>query len=277
MPHPGFIVERTARTHVGIGMPNTIWRIVDYCRNQGLSWTARRALRKLTRDDPYARAVKRHGGEDLPGIFTTIYQNNLWDSPESRSGWGSTVANTASIRSGLERFIAERGIKSMVDAPCGDFNWMKELILPDDFRYIGIDIAQQMVDINNSKYASSRRRFMCGDITSDPIPTVDLVFCRDCLFHLSYKHIHQFVDRFLDSGAQFLMTTTHKNESAFLNADILSGDFRLIDLFSPPFSFDRDVLFRVDDFVAPFPAREMCVWSRAQIKAAAKARTSSCI
>jgi hypothetical protein len=252
-----------------------IWRIVDHCRNQGLRGTARRGLSKLIHGDAYARAVKKHGGEDLPGIFTTIYQENFWGSPESRSGEGSTLANTASIRSGLERFIAEWNIKSMVDAPCGDFNWMKELVLPDDFRYTGIDIAQQVIASNNINYASQRRNFICGDLTADPIPAAELVFCRDCLFHLSYKHIYKFIDRFLESGAQFLMTSTHKNKSAFLNVDILSGGFRKIDLFSTPFLFDRDVLFRVDDFVAPFPEREMCVWSRAQIRAAAGARASS--
>ena len=66
------------------------------------------------------------------------------------------------------------------------------------------------------------------------------------------------------------MMTNHINATGFKNVDIEAGEFRLIDFYSPPFNLPRDVLFRVADYVDPFPQREMCVWTREQIAAALK-------
>ena len=64
------------------------------------------------------------------------------------------------------------------------------------------------------------------------------------------------------------MTTTHLNVSGFDNADIAAGGFRLIDLYKPPYRLPREVLYRIPDYVFPYPQRELCVWSRAQVRAA---------
>src|SRR5262249_40894263 len=96
----------------------------------------------------------------------------------------------------------------------------------------------------------------------------------DCLFHLSYADIAGFLRSFVDSRIKYLMTTTHKNPYRFRNADITTGDFRIIDLFGPPLGFPRDVLFRVDDDLAPDPPREMCIWSAQQVQASAFLRNA---
>ena len=64
------------------------------------------------------------------------------------------------------------------------------------------------------------------------------------------------------------MMTNHLNTTGFTNTDIKAGDFRLIDFYLEPFGLPRDVLFRVADYVYPYPQREMCVWTREQVASA---------
>ena len=64
------------------------------------------------------------------------------------------------------------------------------------------------------------------------------------------------------------MTTTHFNTTGFANVDIADGEFRLLDLHSEPFALPRETLFRIADYIFPFPPREMCVWTREQVAAA---------
>jgi hypothetical protein len=73
---------------------------------------------------------------------------------------------------------------------------------------------------------------------------------------------------FVESDIPWLLTTTHINKNNFKNKDIYSGDFRLIDLFSEPFNLPDEVHYRILDFVDPFPQREMCLWSREEVRIA---------
>lgn len=103
---------------------------------------------------------------------------------------------------------------------------------------------------------------------SDVFPQSDVWFCRDCLFHLPQAYIFKALQNFCRSNIKFLMMTNHINAFGFENTDIPTGEFRLIDFFAEPYRLPREVLFRVDDYIDPFPAREMCVWTREQIAAA---------
>src|SRR5271163_1998520 len=56
--------------------------------------------------------------------FSKIYADNLWEDAESRSGPGSTLASTTSLRRDLAMLLVKMDVKTFFDAPCGDFNWM---------------------------------------------------------------------------------------------------------------------------------------------------------
>src|SRR5664279_1649792 len=58
-------------------------------------------------------------------VFTEHYTTNSWGVEETRSGLGSTVQSTQAIREALPKLIAELQIRTLLDIPCGDFNWMK--------------------------------------------------------------------------------------------------------------------------------------------------------
>lgn len=208
----------------------------------------------------------------LRSVFENIMSLNRWNGGESRSGPGSTLAYTVNLRSQLPILVETFGIRIFFDAPCGDFHWMKEVEFPPGLRYLGGDIAPSLIAANIEKYAAPGREFIEFDIAADPFPPCDVWFCRDCLFHLPDETIFQALHNFCASGVRLLMMTNHLNTTGFRNTDIEAGEFRLLDFHAAPFQLPREALFRIADYVHPYPQREMCLWSREQIAAALEAR-----
>jgi len=198
--------------------------------------------------------------------FNWIYKNNHWKNDESLSGPGSTLKATENLRKKLPKILSTYKIGSVLDAPCGDFNWMKFLLPTINVNYIGGDIVNEMVDSLNSKYTSENVKFIKLDIRNDRLPYVDLLISRDFLFHLPYSDIYNVLENFINSKIPYLLTTTHKNKNDFKNRNLQVGEvFRKIDLFSHPFDFPISPLARFDDWVVPDAEREMCLFSREQI------------
>jgi hypothetical protein len=178
---------------------------------------------------------------DLQARFTRIYETNLWGSEASRSGTGSVDAQTARIREALPGLMAHLEIRSLLDIPCGDFAWMRHVPL-DGVHYTGADIVPHLVEANQRAFGASssgdgpgNRRFVLLDLTHDALPPVDLVFCRDCLVHLSFAHIASALRNLHASGAQWLLTTTFPGQAR--NEDIDDGDWRMLNLQAAPFHF----------------------------------------
>ncbi|GAP71843.1 glycosyltransferase [Candidatus Symbiothrix dinenymphae] len=170
--------------------------------------------------------------------FTDIYKNNYWGSQESASGGGSTMAGTVTIREQLPLLIDKFAIRSMLDVPCGDYNWMKEV--PKTCDYIGGDIVAEVVANNRRLYTSDKVRFAQIDITKDTLPKVDLIFCKDCLQHLSYKSVMAALNNFKSSGSKYLLVTSYP--LTWRNHDIHNGDYRALNLQKKPFYLPSPIL-----------------------------------
>lgn len=166
-------------------------------------------------------------------IFQNIYHTNYWGNADSRSGAGSDLDQTAEIRRHLPLLIKEREIGSMLDIPCGDWHWMKEVTL--DLDYIGADIVPELIERNKAQYGDERHRFVSLDLTKDSLPNVDLVFSRDVLVHLSFADIFTALSNLRCSGSAYLLTTTFTARKK--NADIRTGQWRPLNLQKPPFNF----------------------------------------
>ena len=91
-------------------------------------------------------------------IFNFYYKTNQWKSKESASGTGSTLQQTKNIRKALLQFIHDYKITSILDIPCGDFYWMKELDL-ENIRYTGADIVEDLIE-ENQKYKKDNLTFI---------------------------------------------------------------------------------------------------------------------
>lgn len=178
-----------------------------------------------------ARNLKR--GLTARGVFTTIYKRNDWGSDVSVSGQGSDLEQTAVIREEIPRLLQELGVRTMLDAPCGDFAWMKQVALDLD-DYVGGDIVRELIDADQREYGRPGRRFMTLDVTRDELPRVELIFCRDCLVHLPYRMIFAALENFKRSGARYLLTTTFPDRPE--NSDIMLGQWRPLNLQRPPFN-----------------------------------------
>jgi hypothetical protein len=123
--------------------------------------------------------------------------------------------------------------RSLLDVPCGDFSWMK--LVEMDVEYIGGDIVDELVTANQERHGDDSHRFVSLDLLRDELPRVDLVFCRDCLIHFSYRHIFRALNNIKRSGSTYLLTTTYIQRTE--NGDIPTGGWRPINLELPPFNF----------------------------------------
>ena len=93
---------------------------------------------------------------------------------------------TESIRSTLPKLLADLQVQTLLDAPCGDFCWMKEVPLKLK-QYFGIDIVRPLIESNASLYGNSERQFLLCDLVNDELPRADLILCRHLLIHLTFE------------------------------------------------------------------------------------------
>ena len=107
-------------------------------------------------------------------------------------------------------------------------------ILRADVQYIGGDVLPELVPANEQQWGSPSRRFVTIDLLKDDLPAADLLFCRDCLVHFS----------FADAAAALRNTgrsqcpgcSRRPFRAARPNEDIVTGDWRPLNLELPPFN-----------------------------------------
>lgn len=167
--------------------------------------------------------------------FERIYFTRGFGGEESKSGPGSSIKATERLRPFISRLLQELHVRTMLDIPCGDFNWMKETNLDIEL-YIGGDIVPEIIKFNNQRYGSNRITFTVYDAVESDLPCVDLILCKDLFIHLPNEKIIKAVRNFKKSGSIFLLTNNYPEIK--INTDLLSGNrFRLMNLQLTPFSF----------------------------------------
>lgn len=140
-------------------------------------------------------------------VFTNIYENFGFGSTESRSGPGSTLQETESLRNKIVELVKQKKIKTVVDIPCGDFHWMKEIV--HNFEsYIGGDIVPEAIELNNETYRTDKVKFFEFDLLKNPIPKADLLIIRDVIGHFPLDDGLKIVDNILNSECEYLLSTT---------------------------------------------------------------------
>lgn len=206
----------------------------------------------------YREPVSLGRFNDARELFTQYFAENVWGEPESASGPGSTLAYTENIRRELPAVIARLGIRRLLDAPCGDFNWFRA-VARDGVDYIGGDIVEPLIAQNNHRYGDQTTRFVQLDIRHDRMPEADLWMCRDCFQHLCEHEIVLALDNFLRSGIRYLLTSIHPD--CTVNSDGPTGATRKINLILPPFRFGEPRLV-LDDWLPGFDRRQLALWER---------------
>ncbi len=240
---------------------------------QGMRPLLRRAVRTIPRPvwatiyPAIARFVAptvRYPGDeykDRASAFAWIYEENRWHDSESKSGIGSTLAYTRTLRGDLEVLLAELKANSLLDAPCGDFNWMQHVRLPEGCAYMGRDIVPRLIE--DLKENFPERDWAVLDIVSDRLPTADVWLCRDVLFHLPLEDCQAVLRNMAASNVGHFLSKTY--DFVQRNEDVRPGGFRYINLRAPPFNLPAPIQ-RVPDFHVPGPPGYLDLWTLEQIQ-----------
>lgn len=173
-------------------------------------------------------------------LFTDYYKNNSWNGKESLSGPGSDYEQTKFLIPELQILLGNLKINTILDVPCGDFNWMKRIDL-DGISYHGADIVEEVIKNNTKRYASKNIKFSSIDIINDTLPKSDLIMVRDCLVHLSTDKVFKALKNIKNSKSKYLLTTNFTWKHIINNNEIKTGGWRRINFEKSPYNFSRPI------------------------------------
>jgi hypothetical protein len=190
---------------------------------------------------------------DLVNLFNSFYKieyavDCLYGS---HCGPGSSLEYTASIQQELPALLQKHAVRSMFDAGCGDRHWIKHVELPCS--YLGGDVSSDFIDLSGGTIIKH-------EITSDTIPTVDLIMIRDVAIHLSNADRYRLLCNVARSNAKFLLMTQCLVDH---NDDVDYSDF--------PFS---EINWNISPWGLPDPIdmiverlsnKSLCLWTIDQI------------
>ena len=173
-----------------------------------------------------------------------IYEQHLWGGKtfDFYSGQGSH--NSEIITPYLEAVTSflksHNNTLSICDLGCGDFNIGKHLTRYTK-KYIAIDIVEDLIKRNKTKFKENHLEFHCLDIAKDKLPNADCIILRQVLQHVSNIEIQNIVKKF--NFYKYIILTEHLPNGNFTpNKDIISGQgIRLkhnsgVDLLKTPFN-----------------------------------------
>lgn len=205
---------------------------------------------------------------EIQNAFKIWALNGNSDVHDGYNGPGSTMWYTEPLRKKLASFLKKYNIRSMLDAPCGDFTWMSKIEFGDGFDYLGADLHPDMIERNNRMYS---KNFTVLDITEDYLPPKDLMFVRDCLFHFSDILKLKFFLNFLESDFKYLLTSNHPKHKQNEDLGEFGNFFVPVNFEISPWFFPEPIDFIIDYDISDerflsFPYRTMCLWTKQQIQ-----------
>lgn len=187
----------------------------------------------------------------------SFYSNAKWPPPDelqrSASGGGSDlgIATKRSLKF-LKEAITEYNVKSIIDVPCGDVNWIFESFITDTIPiYLGLDIVKDVIDMNTHRFSHHKNKyFSVWDPTTCALPqfkvpssetkeqqySFELIHVRDVIQHLPIRKGIRFFCNVFTSGAKVLVTTTYRG---YVNENVHEGGSFKNDLEQEPFGFPR--------------------------------------
>lgn len=179
----------------------------------------------------------RRGRKWIFSRYATGSRLASWGSSESLSGVGSTMAATERVRAWLPTVWRDLEIRTLLDIPCGDGNWIRS-INGELEKYVGADLVPQLIEALRSR-ARSNERFVVLDLVTDALPRADAVLCRDALVHFSDEQAVRALSNIKNSGARYLIATTFPGRR---NVRGRTGDWRPMDLGAPPFGLGDPIV-----------------------------------
>lgn len=162
--------------------------------------------------------------------FEDIYATNEW---QHGSGEGSLAEHTQGYVAFLERFLQERGITSVVEMGCGDWQFSKD-VQWGRASYQGFDVVQSVIAANQARHAREGVSFHFYSGEPAELPEAELLIVKDVLQHLSDRAVADFLPH-ISRYRYALLTNCVNPRGPTVHRDIADGDFRYLDLRLSPF------------------------------------------
>ena len=212
--------------------------------------------------------------EELPALLN-------WGN-QSVCGPGSSSNATEDIREHLPKIFKKYKIKSMIDAACGDFHWMKEVDLKG-LKFHGYDIMPEYIEDNKERFGSKNIKFEVKDVIEEKITQeVDLIMCRDLIMHLRWDKVKKLIKNFKNSKSKYLLATNFSNKNSHNDGYIYPAmasppnppedwdkepqwGWRPLNLLLEPFNFPKPAYSFVEEN-ENCGGRSVCLWELKKIK-----------
>tara|TARA_B100000795_G_C22741622_1_gene415598 strand:+ start:337 stop:1050 length:714 start_codon:yes stop_codon:yes gene_type:complete len=182
-------------------------------------------------------------------VFTSIYKSAHWNQGENKlskehisiSGHGSNL-NTKQFYNLISNFTNALNIyeiKSILDMPCGDALWIKEIFKKKDINYLGVDIVEDLINSNKELYENDNIKFINSDIIDfSTEKKFDLVFMRDFFIHIDNSDIKKVINNLKKMNIKYFAFTNYETES---NVDVTTGKHRKINMQLEPFKLGSPI------------------------------------
>lgn len=184
--------------------------------------------------------------------FEAIFAGHEWGG-DSRSGPGSDPESTRPYVTFLDEWLAAHpDVTTIVEAGCGDWATTR-LVNLEGRRYVGIDIVEEMIAQNNTRYGSDSVSFVRADFVDDTIPQGDVLISKDVLQHLSNASIERALAGWTRAFRYLILVNdvkkvrrtrrwkiTRRTEIDKPNRDIADGESRPLRLRDAPFGLPAE-------------------------------------
>lgn len=227
---------------------------VDQCVNQGLLQILKvKSVNDQTGVRVWAIARYRYLTE-CERAFSTIYETGGWGRDalgRGTSGPGSTLAQGKAFVDFVQKFIDTHEINTIVDVGCGDWV-LAQHIDWGDRDYLGIDVVASVIERNQVAHGTDKIHFAQLDGSKDPLPSGDLLICKDVFIHLPNANIQHI----LSESKKFKYCIFVNDTLGDVNRDIKVGGFHPLDLTQQPFNL---VPAAINNYYSEYVLKQMLI------------------
>ena len=181
----------------------------------------------------YEAEQARYKNLPLNQVFEEIYETHTWDQKGSTARYRSGPGSSALVTKSYEAFVVDYLMhhpeaRTLVDIGCGDFQVGHRILdalatLERPIRYIGCDIASNVIDYNSRTFGAPNVSFQVLDATNGSPPAGDIVTVREVFQHLSNAHICTAIANLRQHFGHAIITESIPPNPRAPNVDIVSG------------------------------------------------------
>lgn len=144
----------------------------------------------------------------------------------------------------FEMLLEGFAIKSMIDIPCVDQDWITRAVL-GSIRYTGITNTKDQAQALQIQYGGKLRTFLGMDVTVDVLPAADLIVCWDSLCALSEREIKAALVQLKKSGSHFLLMRNYSQQKR--NPKEKNSGYEPINWTIAPYHFPEPIITIIEE------------------------------